>query len=49
MDDRNVSDLTLVAAKKVISAKAGIQKDYGFLRIKYEAGSVEPGMTSSKD
>jgi hypothetical protein len=41
MDDRNISNLTLIRAKKIISVKAGFQKNPGF--------RVKPGMTSSKD
>ena len=37
---------TLIIAKAVIPAKAGIQKNTGFPRIKYGAGLVKPGMTN---
>jgi hypothetical protein len=36
----------LIAAMSVVPAKAGIQKNIGFPRIKYGAGSVRPGMTN---
>jgi hypothetical protein len=37
---------TLIMTKDVIPAKAGIQENTGFPRIKYGAGSVKPGMTN---
>ena len=37
---------TLITTKAVILAKAGIQKNTGFPRIKYGAGLVKPGMTN---
>ena len=36
---------TLIAAKGVIPAKAGIQENTGFPRVKHGAGLVKPGMT----
>ena len=39
---------TLITAKGVIPAKAGIQKNTGFPRIKYGAGLVKPGMTNKE-
>jgi len=38
---------TITAATSVIPAKAGIQKNSGFPRIKYGADLVKPGMTNN--
>jgi hypothetical protein len=38
--------MILITITDVIPAKAGIQKDIGFPRIKYGADLVKPGMTN---
>jgi len=43
---RGLYATTLITEKDVIPAKAGIQENTGFPRIKYEASSVKPGMTN---
>ena len=43
---RDLYATILIAEKDVIPAKAGIQKNTGFPRIKYGAGLVKPGMTN---
>jgi len=42
---KKIYTATLTTAKIVIPAKAGIQRNTGFPRIKYGAGLVKPGMT----
>jgi hypothetical protein len=42
----NLYTASLITAKHVIPAKAGIQENTGFPRIKYGAGLVKPGMTN---
>jgi hypothetical protein len=43
---RGLYATTLITEKDVIPAKAGIQENTGFPRIKYGAGLVKPGMTN---
>jgi|GEM_PF-4997835 len=39
---------SLISREHVIPAKAGIQENTGFPRIKYGAGLVKPGMTEKE-